>query len=82
MRAKRWQAYHGGGHGGRGSDERGKRQYALTEAQLMQPTHRGGGGGCGTATVEMEMAVVRCCACKAMAEARRCSAAAVVAALR
>jgi len=40
-----WRAFRGGGYGGRGSGERGKRKYALTKAQLKQPTRQGGGGG-------------------------------------
>ena len=74
MRAERWGACHGGGYGGRGSGERGKRQYALTEAQLTQPIRRGGGGGRGTAMGEMEMVAVRWSTREAMAEVRLCSA--------
>ena len=58
--------------------ERGKGEYALTKALLMQPIRRGGGGGCGATTGEMETVVVQCSAREATAEARRCSAAAAL----
>ena len=75
MRAERWRACRGGGYGGRGSGERGKRQYALTEAQLTQPICRDGGGGRGAALGEMETVAVRWSAREATTEVMLCSAA-------
>ena len=53
--------------------ERGKGEYALTKALLMQPIRRGGGGGRGIAMGEMETVVVWWSAREATAEAMLCS---------
>ena len=57
------------------SSERGKGEYALTEALLMQRIHLGGGGGRGTAMGEMETMAVRWSAREATAEVMLCSVA-------
>ena len=56
------------------SSERGKGEYALTEALLTQPIRQGGGGGRGAAIVEMVTVAVRWSAREVTVEVRLCSA--------